>query len=123
MEIKEKEAIKAVKGSFGFVTEIAKKLKCSRMTVYNLMKEYPSIKEAIEDEREATKDFTEGKLLQNIKKGKEISIFFYLKTQAKDRGYVERSEFSGPDGGPLPIVFEKVSKPKKKKGEKKDDKP
>lgn len=120
MQIKEKEAIEAVKNSFGFVTEIAKKLKCSRTTVYNLMDEYPMMKEARDDERESTKDFAEGKLLQNIKKGKEISLLFYLKTQAKDRGYIERQEFSGPDGGPLPIVFVKAEKAKtrKKKGEK-----
>jgi len=123
MEIKEKEAIAGVKNSFGFVTEIAKKLKCSRMTIYRLMDEYPLMKEARDDEKEATKDFAEGKLLHNIKKGKEISLLFFLKTQAKDRGYIERSEITGPDGGPLPIVFEKVTrekKPRKKKGEKND---
>lgn len=121
MEIKEKEALAAVKNSFGFVTEIAKKLKCSRTTVYALMEEYPLMKEARDDEKEATKDFAEGKLLQNIKKGKEISLLFFLKTQAKDRGYIERQEFTGPDGGPLPIMFvkaEKPKKPRKKKGEK-----
>jgi hypothetical protein len=31
-------------------------------------------------------------LLENIKSKKESSIFFYLKTQGKQRGYVERQE-------------------------------
>ena len=35
----------------------------------------------------------------------QIAIIFFLKTQAKDRGYVERQEqeISGPGGGAIPI--------------------
>ena len=44
------------------------------------------------DEREGLKDFAEGKLMQQIDGGNITAIIFYLKTQAKDRGYIEKVE-------------------------------
>lgn len=99
--ITKKEVLKAVKGSSGLVTAIAKRMACSRKHFYTLMKKWPEVAEAVEDEREGMKDFTEGQLMKNIRDGKEASIFFYLKTQCKDRGYVERQEWTGKDGGPM----------------------
>jgi hypothetical protein len=37
-------------------------------------------------------DLAEEKLMINIDEAKEASIFFFLKTKGKDRGYVERQE-------------------------------
>jgi hypothetical protein len=31
-------------------------------------------------------------------------IIFYLKTQAKDRGYVERQEVTGADSAPVELI-------------------
>lgn len=92
MAITAKEAIAATKDSKGFVTTIAKRLGCTRANVYALMKKYPTVKEAVDDEREMLKDFAEGKLFKQIDAENMTAIIFYLKTQAKDRGYVERTE-------------------------------
>ena len=46
-------------------------------------------------------DFAECKLLDLIKSGDRTAIIFYLKCKGKERGYIERKEFSGPDGSPL----------------------
>lgn len=99
------EVIEAVKGSKGFVTTIAKALGCSRMHVYRLIEKYPTAKEALENEREGNKDFVEGKLMQQIDAGNITAIIFYLKTQGKDRGYIERTEITGAEGGPLKVEF------------------
>jgi hypothetical protein len=32
------------------------------------------------------------------------AVKFYLSTKAKDRGYVERQEITGADGGPVQII-------------------
>lgn len=104
MPITAQEAIEAAQGSKGIITVIARKLGCSRSHVYNLMKMFPDFAVAIKDERESMKDFAESKLYQQVDNGNMTAIIFYLKTQAKDRGYIERQEHSGPDGGPMEIA-------------------
>jgi hypothetical protein len=86
------QCITAAKDSRGFVTTIAKRLGCTRSYVYQLQKKYKTFAEAILDEREGLKDFAEGKLFSQIDEGNTTAIIFYLKTQAKERGYVERQE-------------------------------
>lgn len=108
------QVIEAVKGSRGFVTTIAKQLGCDRTYVYRLANKFPTVKQAIEEEREGVKDFAEGKLLQQIDAGNITAIIFYLKTQAKDRGYIERQEITGADGNEviIKVVYEGIdSKP------------
>jgi len=92
------QVIEAVRGSKGFVTTIAKRLGCARIYVYKLAEKFPTVKQAIEEEREGNKDFAEGKLMEQINAGNMTGIIFYLKTQARDRGYVERQEITGLDG-------------------------
>lgn len=96
-----KKAIAAIKQSQGFVTTAAKKLGISRTQLYNIINKYPTVKEALIDAREEMKDFAEAQLFKNIKDGKETSLIFYLKTQAKERGYVERLESYNFDFGNL----------------------
>ena len=48
--------------------------------------------ECIEEIEEGIKDYVEGQLMRKIHNESEASIHFYLKTKAKDRGYVERVE-------------------------------
>ena len=67
------------------------------------MKKYVTFAQAVEEEREALKDTVENKLIDEIEAGNMTGIIFYLKTQAKDRGYIERHEVSGPDGGPVSV--------------------
>lgn len=98
-----KETVDAIRSSKGFITTVAKRLNCSRQHVYNLIKKYASAKEALDDEREQLKDFAESKLFKMIDSENMTAIIFYLKTQAKDRGYVERQEVTGADGKELEI--------------------
>ena len=98
MAITAKKAIQAIQGSGGFVTTVAQRLECSRQYVYTLMNKYATVREALEDEREKIKDMAEGELLKQIRGGNMTAIIFYLKTQGKHLGYVERQELSGPDG-------------------------
>jgi len=94
------EIVQALTLNKGFVYITAKKLKCSPQTIYNYAKEYPEVQEAIDNARGELVDTAESKLAAAIKKGESWAICFYLKTQGKSRGYVERQEF----GGELEIV-------------------
>lgn len=95
------EVVAAIEGSKGFVTIIGKRLGCSARHVYNLLDKYATARDALANEREGMRDFAEGMLYKRIEGGDTTAIIFYLKTQAKDRGYVERTqqEITGRDGG------------------------
>jgi hypothetical protein len=105
------EVAKAVYEAKGLASIAAKRLGCDPKTVRNFAQRYPTVRDAIVQAREDLKDFAESKLLQAIDAGEIVPILFYLKTQAKDRGYVERSEVTGADGGPLHIIEVELGKP------------
>lgn len=92
----------------GFVSVAARNLNCTDSTVRSYIERYAVCKQAVTDAREAMIDYAEGKLYQNIQNNDTVSILFFLKTQAKGRGYVERveqrMEVSGRDGGAIPVV-------------------
>lgn len=97
----------AIKGSGGLIATVAKKLGCKWETANGYIKKY-ELQNLIEDERETMLDLAESKLLSNIQKGDNASIFFYLKTQGKKRGYIERSEVTGKDGSSLLPSIEEI---------------
>ena len=89
--------LETYKKSLANVSATCKTNDISRTTWYEWIKDYEWFAKEVENIKEDTKDFVEGKLMQNISSGKEASIFFYLKTQAKDRGYIERTEVINKD--------------------------
>jgi len=93
--------IKAIENSGGYVSLIADRVGCHISTVYEWKEKDGDIAEAIRREKIRQVDFAEGKLQSLIKKENPTAIIFYLKTQGKDRGYVERQEVTGSDGNPL----------------------
>ncbi len=93
------QVVAAIHGSRGFVTVVGKRLGCSARHVYNLLDKYATARDALANEREGMRDFAEGMLYKRIEGGDTTAIIFYLKTQAKERGYVERQEVTGASGG------------------------
>jgi hypothetical protein len=89
------QTVKAIQGSGGFVTQIAKRLGCSPRHVYRLLDKYQTAKDALFDERESMLDMAEGEMYKKIKGGDTTMIIFYLKTQGKKRGYVEQHNVGG----------------------------
>lgn len=98
------QAAQAIKESHGFVSHAAKALGISRVQLYRIINAHPTVKEALEDAREEMKDFAESKIYQKIKDGDTTMLIFYAKTQMKDRGYIERQEVTGVEGGPVIVV-------------------
>lgn len=92
------QVINAIKEADGYVSKTASLLGCSVQTVYNYRNNYPTVATVWHDVREKRHDFVENALHKRIKEGSDTAIIFYLKTQAKDRGYVERQEHTGADG-------------------------
>lgn len=74
------------------VSATCKKIGISRRTYYKWRETSADFCTAIDDEQESLIDLAETKLQQNIMEGKEQSIFFFLKTKGKHRGYIETVE-------------------------------
>ncbi len=99
------QVITAIEKAHGKVLFASKLLKCSRQTIMNYVENYPGVKAALVEARENMLDTAEDKLFKAISKGNMTAILFYLKTQGKQRGYIERQEMTGLDGEPLKVVI------------------
>ena len=100
------QVIEAVRKSKGILTLTAKELGVSRQTVHKYVNKYPTIKAAVDSEREALLDMAEGSLFDQVRKGNITAIIFTLKTLGKHRGYVERQEFAGVKDQPIVIRWD-----------------
>lgn len=95
--------IAALQRNKGMVYLTAKELGCTPQTLYDFCKRHPSAEAAKQYERGEMLDAAELKLWQSVQKGEAWGISLALKTIGKDRGYVERTETTGKDGGPLEL--------------------
>lgn len=102
-EFQSSDVEKAIKGSKGFMSSIAKILGVDWHTAKKLV-DMHNLEQLVQNEKETMKDFVESKLYQNINENDTTSIIFYLKTQAKDRGYVEKTEQSVTHDGQVNII-------------------
>lgn len=95
--------VDAIHKSKGMVTVAARMLGCTRKTVYDSMQRHPEIGEAIQQERDLIVDVAELKLADAVQKGEGWAVCFTLKCIGKGRGYVERQEVTGANGGPIQV--------------------
>ena len=86
------DIIDALNVSQGYVSKAAEYLGCTPQTLYNYRNEYKSVDDAWKAIYEARHDFAESSLAKLIKEGDTAATIFYLKTQCKQRGYVERQQ-------------------------------
>ena len=103
----------AIRGSFGIVSTVAHRLgDCSWHTARRYINRWEETRAAYADECERALDMSESQLLKAVQAGDGQMIRFHLMTKGKSRGYVERSELSGPDGGPVAItIIEQIIAP------------
>ena len=99
------QVIEAVKGTGGVVATIAKKLGCSWWTAKKYLVRYPTINRAWLDERETMIDNAETGLINAVDSEDAWAIKYTLSTLGKKRGFTERVEVSGEDGGPITLTF------------------
>ena len=95
------EVAAALEKSHGLVSFAARLLGCNRTTIYNYFEKYPHLRQIITDAGEALVDKAELAVEKAIDNGEGWAISLVLKTKGKNRGYVERIEQTGADGGPI----------------------
>lgn len=81
----------ALERKAGNITEAAKALKVTRQALHKRIGEDESLRQVLVNARETLVDVAESHLLKQIKRGNTAAIIFTLKTQGKERGYVEQN--------------------------------
>lgn len=95
------DVLPLVEPTKGNIAHIARQLGCNRSTIWNRCNESPTLMQALQDAREAMLDNAESMLYKKVLEGSTIELLFFLKTQGRNRGYVERQELAGVPNQPL----------------------
>ena len=90
--ITDAEYINAIHEARGMLSTAADRLGVTRKAVYDAVHRSADVAQALDRGTERTKDFAESALYLRMGRGDVAAIIFYLKTQAKDRGYIERQQ-------------------------------
>lgn len=85
----------------GNVAAVARRLGVTRAAIYNRINESATLQQVLADARESMLDNAESVLYKKVLEGSTPELIFFLKTQGRNRGYVERQELTGANGGPI----------------------
>jgi len=102
------QIIDELKEKHGNLSASARYLGCSRNTISRYIDTYPTVKAVYEEERETLIDFAENQLFKQVQEGNITAIIFTLKTIGKSRGYVERQEVTGANGGAIIVDWDSI---------------
>jgi hypothetical protein len=105
--LKESEILRALELNAGVLSDTAKMLRTSYARLKEFIERNPALKQAADDVLEVKKDMAESELNKHIQKGNLTAIIFFLKTRAKDRGYVESMDISLPNK-PIYFIYKEV---------------
>lgn len=86
------QVAEALVAAGGVQADAARILGCGRATINGYVRRYPDLQQLIIDTREENLDLAESQLIKKMKEGNMTAVIFYLKTQGKQRGYVEKGE-------------------------------
>lgn len=95
------QVVAALNECHGLIYLAARRLGCTYQTIRNYKERHPAVREAGEQKRGEMVDAAEASLYKAIQGGEAWAVCFTLKTLGKSRGFVERQEVSGKDGGPI----------------------
>jgi len=103
-----KAMLEALEKTLGIVSTAANIVGITRKTHYDWLNKDPEYAKSVSELENLALDYAESKLFKNIEKEKEASVFFYLKTKGKKRGYVERQEIVHQGGMPVSKISEEA---------------
>ena len=103
--MKKQDLVDATHKYNGNISAIARAFGITRSAIYDYIEKRPELKDIIQDERESILDDAESELFKQAKRGNLSALIFFLKTQGKKRGYVERSEITGSEGAAIRVEY------------------
>lgn len=96
-----KQILKAIEGSFGTISVVAKRLNCNWNTADTYIHKWPETCQALKDENERLVDAAEMVVIKSLEEGDVQTAKYILSTKGKKRGYTEKVEHTGEGGGPI----------------------
>lgn len=93
----------ALRENRGMVATAARQLGMNHSALCARIKDSPTLQAVVAEAREHMTDRAELKLYEKVEDGESWAVTFYLRTQGKSRGYVERQEVTGANGDPLAV--------------------
>lgn len=103
--MKKNDLVDAIRKYNGNISAIARSFGVTRSAIYDYLEKRPELKLLVEEERETILDDVESELFKQAKRGNLTALIFFLKTQGKKRGYVERSEITGSEGAAIRVEY------------------
>lgn len=104
--IYKKQMLEALEKSLGVVSTASKKVGIDRKRHYEWLKNDEEYAASVKDIKDVAIDFAESQLHKQMSGGNTTATIFFLKTQGKERGYVERSEVDLDVQGSLNLQVE-----------------
>ena len=89
-----KRVLDALKKTLGVVSSACQKVDLNPTTFYSWLKNDEEFAKEVKMCKELAIDTAETSLMEQIKDGNTAATIFYLKTQGRDRGYVERLDIA-----------------------------
>lgn len=99
--------IAALRQTNGLISLAAKLVPCSVTTIRQRARDVKEVQRVIDDCREELVDWGEYALRARVLAGDPWAVSLVLKTLGKNRGYVERVESTGADGGSIVVTYSK----------------
>ncbi len=100
-EHKKRAMIQALEKTLGVITTACKTADVGRTQFYEWLKTDAEFKSEVDNIKNIALDFAESQLHKQIQEGNTTATIFFLKTQGKKRGYVERQEVEVQERKPL----------------------
>lgn len=100
-------------GCMGIISTVARRVGCNWHTAKKYCTRgrtpFVTVAVAFENEAETALDMAESKLLKMIQESDGPMIRYFLSTKGKNRGFTERQEITGKDGGPVEQISYNVT--------------
>lgn len=103
------QILEAVKGSYGILTLVAKRLGVNRRSVCNYIHRWKDVREAVDEERSRLTDLAEAKLVTLVESGDFKAISFVLEKIGKGNGWGNEQTINLNAEGITPPVIQFVS--------------
>jgi len=97
--------IEQIPGSGGIISTIAARVGCAWHTAKKYITNMPTVKQAYQDECAKVVDLAESVIIGSIKDKDVQTAKWFLAMKGQDRGYVQRQEHTGEEGGPIVVKF------------------